>query len=290
MLSLRTALLLALCLTSSAAIAQDGQPATGATTTFQIDLAPGSNLVALPLLPDSVRMGAVLTGVLPNLTFVQDDAGRYFIPAQGIDGIGTWAWNEAYKIEVSAPMSFFIEGAAILPEASPLLIDGEVGNWVPYFRRGPMAVEEAFASIATSLSRVEAADGRFYYPGDESSTLDSLRTGQGYKVWVSQPATLTYPPNPAPPGEEDTTPPATPTGLSASAGNGVVVLDWNDNAEDDLASAPYTVKRSTTGGGPYVPIASVGSSAYTDGTVSNGTTYYYVVTAIDGSGNESPPP
>ena len=289
MLGLRTAVLLALCLTSPAAIAQDGQPATGATTTFQIELAPGSNLVALPLLPDSVRMGAVLAGVLPNLTFVQDDAGRYFIPVQGIDGIGTWAWNEAYKIEVSSPTSFFIEGAAILPEASPLLIDGEVGNWVPYFRRAPMAVEEAFASIAAALSRVEAADGRFYYPGDASSTLDSLRTGQGYKVWVSQPATLTYPPNPAPPGEEDTTPPSAPTGLTAAAGNGRVTLGWNDNTEGDLAGSPYTVKRSGTAGGPYAPIASPGQSAYTDGTVANGTTYYYVVTAIDGSGNESAP-
>ena len=28
-------------------------------------------------------------------------------------------------------------------------------------------------------------------------------------------------------------------------------------------------------------------SAYTDGSVSNGTTYYYVVTALDSSGNES---
>ena len=292
MYTLRTASLLALSLTlyaatlyAAPALAQNGQPATGAPMTFQIELAEGSNLVSLPALPDSMRVGAIVADALPHLTLVQDDAGHYFVPAQGIDGIGTWAWDEAYRITVTAPTSFVVQGPAILPEASPLLLDGYVGNWVPYFRREPIAVEEAFVSIAPSLSRVEAADGRFYQPGDAASTLDSLHTGQGYKIWVSEPVTLTYPANPAPP--EDTAPPSIPTGLVASGGNGSVVLDWDDNAEDDLAGVPYTVKRSGTAGGPYAPIASVGQSAYSDGGLTNGATYYYVVTATDESGNES---
>ena len=286
--TLRTAFFLALSLAlyAAPALAQDGPPTTGATTTFQIDLAEGANLVSLPALPDSMRVGAIVADVLPHLTFVQDDAGRYFIPAQGIDGIGIWNWDEAYKFVVTSPTSFFIEGAAILPEASPLLIDGQVGNWVPYFRQDPMAVEEAFASIAPYLSRVEAGDGRFYHPGDDASTLDSLRTGQGYKVWVSQPVTLTYPANSLPP---DTTPPAAPAGLTASAGNNAVVLNWSGNTDGDLAGVPYLVKRSVSAGGPYAPIAAWGQTAYADGTAANGTTYYYVVTARDESGNESAP-
>ncbi|MCB1130149.1 MAG: hypothetical protein KDN05_03410 [Verrucomicrobiae bacterium] len=90
----------------------------------------------------------------------------------------------------------------------------------------------------------------------------------------------------ATPVAPDTTPPAAPTGLAASAGDGTVDLDWEDNAEPDLAS--YTVYRSTTSGSGYVSIASgLASSAYTDETVSNGTTYYYVVTATDNASNES---
>jgi fibronectin type 3 domain-containing protein len=291
MYTLRTAFLLALSATLNAApaLAQDGQPATGATTTFQIELTEGSNLVSLPALPDSMRVAAIVADVLPHLTFVQDDAGRYFIPVQGIDGIGAWRWDEAYRIEVTAPTSFFVQGAAIQPEASPILVDGHVGNWVPYFRREPMAVEDAFAAIASSVSRVEAADGRFYQPGDASSSLDSLRTGRGYRVWVSQPVTLTYPANPPPPDEGDATPPAAPAGLTASAGNGSVVLDWADSTEGDLADTPYLVKRSETASGPYAPIALRDQSAYADGAAAPGTTYYYVVTATDENGNESPP-
>lgn len=81
-------------------------------------------------------------------------------------------------------------------------------------------------------------------------------------------------------------PPAAPTGLSATAGDGSVSLDWNDNTEPDLSG--YNVKRSTTSGGSYTQIASsIGSSSFVDSAASNGTTYYYVVTAVDSASNES---
>ncbi|MFH1843323.1 MAG: endonuclease [bacterium] len=88
-------------------------------------------------------------------------------------------------------------------------------------------------------------------------------------------------------GGGDVTPPAAPTGLAAVAGDGVVNLDWDDNVEADLDG--YTVYRATSSGGPYNALngALVGSSDYTDNTVTNGTTYYYVVTASDLTGNES---
>ncbi len=85
----------------------------------------------------------------------------------------------------------------------------------------------------------------------------------------------------------DTTPPSPPTGLAAVAGNAQVTLDWADNTEPDLAG--YSVFRSTINGGPYSDISGslVTTSSYTDNTVANGATYYYVVTAADTSANES---
>jgi fibronectin type 3 domain-containing protein len=51
----------------------------------------------------------------------------------------------------------------------------------------------------------------------------------------------------------------------------------------------YNVYRSTVSGTGYAKINSSIDSAltYTDSTVQNGTTYYYVTTAVDSSGNES---
>ncbi|MFQ5523737.1 MAG: S8 family serine peptidase [Acidimicrobiia bacterium] len=83
----------------------------------------------------------------------------------------------------------------------------------------------------------------------------------------------------------DTTAPAAPTGLIATAGDTQVDLDWADNAEADLAS--YNVYRSETSSGSYGYVATTTASAFTDTGLTNGTTYYYVVTAVDTSGNES---
>jgi hypothetical protein len=84
---------------------------------------------------------------------------------------------------------------------------------------------------------------------------------------------------------DTTTPPAAPTGLTAIAGNTQMFLDWNNNTEPDLAG--YNVYRSTTSGGPYTKVASTTVNNYTDTGLTNGITYYYVVTAFDSSTNES---
>jgi fibronectin type 3 domain-containing protein len=49
------------------------------------------------------------------------------------------------------------------------------------------------------------------------------------------------------------------------------------------------VYRSTVSGTGYTKISGglVASTAYTDSSVQSGTTYFYVTTAVDGSGNES---
>jgi hypothetical protein len=71
-----------------------------------------------------------------------------------------------------------------------------------------------------------------------------------------------------------------PGGLTASAGNGAVKLTWNPV----LGATGYNLERSLTNGTGYVPLASgVQTTNYNDLSVSNGTTYYYVVSALVGS-------
>ena len=52
-----------------------------------------------------------------------------------------------------------------------------------------------------------------------------------------------------------------------------------------MAATSYNVKRSTTDGGPYTTIASgVTTTSYTNTGLTNGTTYYYVVSAVNSVG------
>jgi fibronectin type 3 domain-containing protein len=85
----------------------------------------------------------------------------------------------------------------------------------------------------------------------------------------------------------DSTPPVAPSGLSATTSDSTVLLDWNNNTEPDFNG--YNVYRSTTSGGPYTRLndTPLTSSDYNDTSVTNGTRYYYVVTATDTSLNES---
>ena len=76
-------------------------------------------------------------------------------------------------------------------------------------------------------------------------------------------------------------PPPAPGGLTAAASYGQVSLSWTASA----GATSYNVYRSTTNGGPYTRIASGAMTTnYTDIGLSNGTTYYYVVTAVNGIG------
>ena len=81
--------------------------------------------------------------------------------------------------------------------------------------------------------------------------------------------------------------PDAPAGVATTAGDSSVLLDWDDNTELNVAS--YNVYRSLTSGGfGTTPFTNVPSSAYLDEDVTNGTTYYYAVTAVDAYDNESP--
>ena len=88
-------------------------------------------------------------------------------------------------------------------------------------------------------------------------------------------------------GLPDITPPGAPTGVGATPGDGQLQLSWNANGELDLAG--YNAYRSTTSGTGFVKIniALLTSTSLLDTALTNGTTYFYVVTAVDTFGNES---
>jgi hypothetical protein len=69
--------------------------------------------------------------------------------------------------------------------------------------------------------------------------------------------------------------------------DGNVSLQWPANSESDLAG--YNVYRATQSGGPYAKLngALVTAPSSVDTQTTDGTTYYYVVTALDQVGNES---
>jgi len=72
----------------------------------------------------------------------------------------------------------------------------------------------------------------------------------------------------------------------SSASNHSVSLNWNASTSSVIG---YFVYRGTVSGGPYTRLIANADAAttYTDSNVQSGATYYYVVTAVNGNGQES---
>ncbi|HTV41152.1 MAG TPA: immunoglobulin domain-containing protein [Candidatus Sulfotelmatobacter sp.] len=74
--------------------------------------------------------------------------------------------------------------------------------------------------------------------------------------------------------------PAPPSGLTATPGNGQVVLTWTPSS----GATNYEIEQSLTSGGPYTWIAATSGISYTNAGLTNGVAYYFVVTAANPNG------
>lgn len=74
--------------------------------------------------------------------------------------------------------------------------------------------------------------------------------------------------------------PAAPASITATPANLAIDLSWSAPA----GAASYKIWRALTSKGPYTLLASQAGTTYHDAGLSNGTSYYYVVSAINASG------
>jgi len=75
--------------------------------------------------------------------------------------------------------------------------------------------------------------------------------------------------------------PDTPTGLTATAGDGQITLSWSASS----GATKYNIYRKS--GTQYPYLTQVTGTSYTDTGLTNGNTYYYKVSALDDNDNES---
>lgn len=85
----------------------------------------------------------------------------------------------------------------------------------------------------------------------------------------------------------DTTPPGVPANVQAAPGDGSAQVSWNAVVAGDLAG--YRVYQATNANGPWTlrtPNA-ISATTFPATSLTNGTAYFFQVTSIDTSGNES---
>ncbi len=78
--------------------------------------------------------------------------------------------------------------------------------------------------------------------------------------------------------------PSSPKNIRSLSGDGAIKLYWDRPADPDVSGYKIYRRTATT---DFLPVGAVSISLYSDTAVVDGTTYYYRVAAVDGSGNES---
>jgi hypothetical protein len=132
---------------------------------------------------------------------------------------------------------------------------------------------DAYGSIP-SLGQNDGVDGYRFTVNSGGTTIDLTLTDSVGRTWA-KPIEFVVP--------------AAPTGLGFTSTPSSIELSWTPNAELDLAG--YNVYRSPTSGGPFTQLSFElirSGSRYVDEDLAFGASFYYRVTAVDNSGNESP--
>jgi fibronectin type 3 domain-containing protein len=177
---------------------------------------------------------------------------------------------------VGSAASFGLTGVSSISTAALATSNGDmVIEDAASFASGTYTVTSGWTKdVDLSVSGYDGMDGHKLATGASETPSVSESTGNHVLIGFVVKAIIDLPP-------------AAPTGLTATAGNNTVSLDWNNNSEPDING--YNVYRSTTSGSSYVKLNSLllTNSDYNDSNVSNNTTYYYVVTAVDAGSNES---
>ena len=192
----------------------------------------------------------------------------------------TWERHSDNSTEVSATP----EGAVKTPPATPNGLRATAGN-------AQIALSWSASSGATSyhVKRSTHSGGPYTQvgtPTDTTFTDTRLTNGTTYFYVVSALNTKGESANSTQVSATPKSPvtvPAVPAGLSATAGNAQVALSWSASS----GATSYHVKRSTASGGPYTQVSAPTATNFTDTGVTNGTTYFYVVSAVNASGESA---
>jgi len=238
-------------------------------TSYWVKLERLGNIINLYVSPDGTSWGAAVVGQynnLPSTMYVglvvcSEVAGASCtatfsnVSITGGDGGNVTVPAAPYYVYASpdagqVPLRWLTSFGASSYSVYRSLTDG-----------GPYSLRAAGVTNASYIDTNVAPNTTYYY-------VVTATNSAGVSGYSTQESVTTQPA------------PAAPTGLTALPGNGSVTLLWAASS----GATSYSVKRSTTSGSGYVTITNLSSTSWLDTGLANGTTYYYVVSAIGAAG------
>jgi pectate lyase len=159
-----------------------------------IRLDAGWNQISSYILPQNSQMENIFANLIGNVILVKNDKTGVFWPDIGVDEIGDWLYDQGYQVFVKEDDVLIINGYDLQPQHTPINMS-EGWNHIAYLRNSPIGVEVAFSLIIDKIVIVMNNHGEVFWPEYDIDTIGNLNPGEGYMIYLSAPATLTYPPN-----------------------------------------------------------------------------------------------
>ncbi|OAM88932.1 hypothetical protein AW736_09110 [Termitidicoccus mucosus] len=193
------------------------------------------------------------------------DAERYDEIGLNVKSISNGDWIKFSNVDFGSGATGFIARASGTEGGNiELRLDSPSGTLIGtcvVASTGSDHTWKTFPSEVNSSTATGVHDLYLRFTGNSSSSLFKLASWQF--------------------GSADTPPFAPDDHTAAVVANGRVLVSWAAVA----GATGYNVKRSLNSGGPYITVAAgITGTSHTDTDVSNGVTYYYVISAVNANG------
>jgi hypothetical protein len=154
-----------------------------------IALEAGWNVVSSRVMPDPSDLETVFGNV--SVGVVENASGQAYVPAEGMNEIGSWDATEAYKVYTESSQSLTLEGTPVGDTTSISLQKG--WNLVPYLPEKAQSVDKALQSIRDELVILKDESGDTYLPAYGIDQIGQLQPTEGYQIYVDAAVDLVYP-------------------------------------------------------------------------------------------------
>ncbi|MFH0990670.1 MAG: T9SS type A sorting domain-containing protein [bacterium] len=165
-----------------------------------IVLPQGWNMVSSFVTPKYSHLDSVFSKLKTRMVIAKNGAGQIYWPGFSINTIVNWNIRHGYQIYMLMGDTLHISGSDVDPQQNSFSLP-QGWNMISYLRNSPKRADSALATLTGSLVIAKNGAGQIYWPSFNINTMGNMKPGQGYQMYLSSSATLTYPANtsPAPP-------------------------------------------------------------------------------------------
>jgi hypothetical protein len=161
--------------------------------TIDYNLSEGWNYISANVIPDDTEITSVFNAITDDIVIVTDNNSNIYIPSVNLNTIGDLQPEKVFSVYANTETTFSITGELVKPEDYTFSLDAG-WNFIPYLMDSQIAPATAFNSIVDKIVIVTDNQGNFFIP-DLFDTIENLKAGKGYKIYLREPTDFTYPNN-----------------------------------------------------------------------------------------------